>query len=622
MKKNFSKIVLLLLVVTIFTTLSFAQVKNPDTVTYATISGPDSLDPHWIYDVAGGEVIYQIYDNLINYKGESTFEFVPMLATEVPSIDNGLIKDNGLTYIFPIRKDVKFHNGDTLTPEDIIYSIKRALIFDRSGGPTWMLSEPLLGVYSIEDKAIEAAGVENYSDMFVHGNPRGELKSEYKKIMTKVFTDYIDNTVRINGDTVVFHLAQAYGPFLNILAHCGNWSAIIDKKWAIEHGAWNGEADTWWKYHDPENSKNPLSMIENGTGPFVLKKWIPEESISLERYDDYWQGPAKIKNVQIKYISEYMTRKLMLQTGDVDMAYIPVQYLSEVEKIEGIEVVKNLPSLSNVVTMFPWSINAEGNSNIGSGKLDGEGIPPDFFSDIHVRKGFSYLFPYDIFITKIAKGMAIRNPGPIPKGVIGFTDDPELYYNFDLTKAKEEFKMAWDGKLWENGCKFNIFYSEGNDVQKAANDMLAQYFRTLNPKFNLKVIGLHGQTFMQNFFTERLPFFTIGWVADYPDPHNWAPVYMGSNGNYSSFFGEAYREFARKNIDPLLEQGLKETDKEKRAEIYKELTRIAHDQAISLYIYQPGANHVQRDWIKGWYYNPIMPGAPEGADFYHLTKGE
>ena len=55
--------------------------------------------------------MYQTYDNLINYKRESCYEFVPMLATEVPSVENGLIKDDGLTYIFPIRKDVKFRKG-------------------------------------------------------------------------------------------------------------------------------------------------------------------------------------------------------------------------------------------------------------------------------------------------------------------------------------------------------------------------------------------------------------------------------------------------------------------------------------------------------------------------------
>ena len=622
MKRNLLVISLLVVLMMLFASFGFAEIKNPDTLIMAEAGGPETMDPHWAYDTASGEVIYHTYDNLINYKGESTSEFVPMLSTEVPSVENGLIKDDGFTYVFPIRKDVKFHNGDILTPEDVVYSFKRAMIFDRSGGPVWMFIEPLLGAWGIEDVVVEALGVENYSDLFVDGDPRGELKSEHQAAMTKVFTDKIDKTVEVDGDNVVFHLAQAYGPFLSILTHSAGWSSIIDKKWAIEQGAWDGKADTWWKYHDPENEKDPLYAVENGTGPFVLKTWVPEELILLERFDDYWRGPAKVKNVQIKYVTEYTTRKLMLQAGDVDMAYIPLQYISEVENIAGVEVTKNIPRLVNVVSMFPWTINAEGNSYIGSGKLDGEGIPPDFFSDIHVRKGFSYLFPYDIFITKVAKGMAIRNPGPIPKGIQGYTDDPALYYEFSLLKAKEEFQMAWGGELWEKGCKFNIFYNEGNDVRKAASDMISTYAKMLNPKFVLTPIGVQWSSYLKAFLTEKLPIYTIGWQADYPDPHNWAPVYMGSNGDYAGFFGEAYREFARENVDPLLEQGLKETDPVKRAEIYKELTQIAHDQAISIYAYQPGGNHVQRDWIKGWYFNPMISNGDNFGDAYSMYKEE
>jgi peptide/nickel transport system substrate-binding protein len=624
MKRNFLFIAFLCLTLMLFTSFSLAQIKNPDTIIYATIGGPESMDPHWGYDTASGEVVYEMYDNLIDYKGKSTAEFVPMLATEVPSVENGLISEDGLTYTFPIRKEVKFHNGDILTPEDVVYSIKRALIFDRSGGPTWMFCEPLLGVYGIEDKVVEVYGLENYSDLFVDGDPRGELKPEkkYKEAMIKFFNDYIDKTVEVDGDKVIFHLAQAYAPFINILAHSGNWSAIIDKKWAIAQGAWDGQADNWWKYHDPEAEKDPLYAVENGTGPFVLQKWVPEEVIMLERFDDYWQGPAKIKNVQIKYISEFTTRKLMLQNGDADIIYVPLQYLSEVEKMEGVIVEKNLPQLANTVCMFPWTINAEGNSYIGSGKLDGEGIPPDFFSDIHVRKGFSYLFPYDIFIERVAKGMAIRNPGPIVKGVPGYTADAALFYPFSLEKAAEEFKLAWDGQLWEKGCKFNIFYNEGNAVRKAASDILSTYAKMLNPKFNLEPVGIQWSAYLKAFLTEKLPIFTIGWQADYPDPHNWAPTYMGSHGDYASFFGEAYREFARENVDPLLKEGLQETDPVKRIEIYKKLTQIAHDQAISIYAYQPGGSHVQRLYINGWYFNPIIPGLPEGADFYNLSKGE
>jgi len=140
----------------------------------------------------------------------------------------------------------------------------------------------------------------------------------------------------------------------------------------------------------------------------------------------------------------------------------------------------------------------------------------------------------------------------------------------------------------------------------------------INPKFKITPVGMPWSAYLKAFLTETLPIFTIGWLADYPDPHNWVPVYMGSKGDYSSYFGEVYKEFAEKNVDPLTEKALKETDHVKREEIYKELLKIAHDQAISLYIYQPIGHHVERAWVKGWYYNPIRPG----IDFYSLSKSE
>ncbi len=617
MKSKLFYIVVLGLILAIGLTSSInAQVKDPDRIVYAAIGGPETMDPHWAYDTASGEIIFQVYDNLIAYDGESLSEFVPMLSTEVPSAENGLISEDGLTYTFPIRKDVKFHNGDTLTPEDVEYSFERAIIFDRSGGPVWMLLEPLLGVGSIKSLAVEQAGVESYPDMFSDE----QLKEEYRDVMTKVFTDYVDKAVEVDGDNIVFNLVQPYAPFMNILAHGGAWSAIINKSWSIEQGAWDGQADTWWEYHDPQNEEDPLYNITNGTGPFKMVRWVPEETVILERFEDHWRGPAKLKEVVYQYVNEWTTRKLMLQRGDADIVYVPVTNIKEVENMDGVELITGLATLQNAVAHMPWTLNAEGNANLGSGKLDGEGIPPDFFSDIHVRKGFSYLFPYSVNIEKSMHGQAIRNPGPIPKGLLGYTEDPELFYSFDLLEAKEEFKKAWDGEVWEKGFKFNIFYNEGNDVRKAVCDMLATYARIVNPKFEITPVGVQWSSYLKQFLAEQLPIYVIGWLADYPDPHNWVPTYLGSNGTYSGYYGEDYRQWAEENIDPLIDAALKSVNPEERASIYKEITKIAHDNAVALYLYQPIGHHVQRDWVKGWYYNAMISGLPEGADFYTIYK--
>jgi peptide/nickel transport system substrate-binding protein len=618
MKRNLLAIGLLLTLVIVFTSFAFAEIVNPDTIIVATIGGPESIDPAWSYDTASGEVIYNLYDNLIDYKGESVSEFVPMLSTEVPSVENGLISKDGLTYIFPIREGVKFHNGDILTPEDVEYSFKRSLIFDRSGGPMWMLLEPLCGVTGIENLAIKLAGVENYSDLFEDDDPKGELKSNYKEAMIKVYTDYVDKAVEVDGNKVILHLVQPYAPLLNIIAHAGSWAAIINKKWTIEQGGWDGQADTWWKYHDPVCEEDPLFKIANGTGPFILTKWIPEEIVMFERFDDYWQGPAKIKNAQIKGVNEWTTRKLMLQAGDADLVYVPQPYMTEIRNMKGVKIVENLPTLANTVAMMPWEINAEGNALIGSGKLDGEGIPADFFNDIHVRKGFSHLFPYEVFIKKVLQGQAIRNPGPLIKGLLGYSDDPSLFYEFSLLKAKREFEQAWDGQLWEKGFKFTLYYNEGNAVRQAFAEMLSTYANMINPKFKITVVGATWSAYLPLFLSRKLPMYTIGWLADYPDPHNWVPTYMSTYGAFAGFFGEPYLKFAKENVDPLCDKAIKSDDPEERAEIYKQLIKIAHDQAISLYLYQPIGHHVERTWVKGWYFNPMRPG----VDFYSLSKSE
>jgi len=575
--------------ITTTTTPTKPEIKNPNIMIEATIGEPETLDPAWAYDTASGEIIFNIYETLIFFNREKVDQFIPLIAKEVPSVENGLIKDNGLTIIFPIREGIKTHDGGVITPEDVEYSFERAMIQERDGGPVWMLLEPLLGV-------------ETLADLGNLSNPEDAAR----------IGEMIDKAVEIEGKNIVFHLKRPFPTttFFQILSQ--TWSSIVDKECAIKHGAWPGEKDNWLevfaKYHNPEVPE--LQDADCGSGPFMLEKWEHGKEVSLIRFNEYWRGPAKIERAIIKKVDEWSTRKLMFLRGDADIIYVPRQYMKELEGAEGVRVITNLPTLAIDALFFTFETDPN-SPYIGSGKLDGKGIPPDFFKDINVRKAFAYAFDWDTYIQEAWMGEAEHVPGPIPKGLPFFNPD-QPKYEFNLTKAEEYFKKAWNGEVWEKGFYLEILYNVGNIPRKTAAEILKENIESLNPKFKIYIRAVEWPTYLRAMVKGQLPVFLIGWLADYPDPHNFVHPFMHSSGAFS-----AWQKYSNPRVDELIEKGITETDPAKRRDIYYELQRIYYEDTPSVVLEQPLARHYERDWVQGWYYNPIYPG----IYFYALSKG-
>ncbi len=617
MKKS---LVMLMVVLLMGAFIGMAQstVLHPNTIVDESVGVIATLDPAWGYDTGSGEAIWQIYDNLIQYDGPSVKKFLPMLSTNVPNAKDGTILNNGKTYIFHVRKGVYFHNGDILTPQDVVYSLERVIIVDRSAGPSWMLSEPILpeinGKYvdSITQWAVKLAGVKSFSDLFIKGT-KTPKNAKYRQALINTFK-LISKAFEIKGDDVVINLPHPYPPFLFILAHGASWSSIIDQKWAIAHGAWPGTANTWWKYHNPLREGDPLYNIANGTGPFVLERWTKGREIVFKRFNKYWAGPAKIKYAIIKSVNEFTTRKLDLVRGNADIIYVPINYMSQLLNIPGVKVIKGLPTLEVDNMSFTWNINAKGNPYIGSGKLDGNGIPPDFFSNLDVRKAFEYLFPYKKYIEQVRQGQGLVINGVIPKGMLGYNPKVPVAYHQNLAKAIEYFKKAYNDELWKKGFEFTAVYAVGQSQERTALEMLKYYARKINPKFKIKVAQT--QSFIDGFTNRRFPLYMLGWLADYPDPYDFVQPYFSSQGAFAVPLGPSYTQWAEEHMDPLINETMKITNLQKRATIFEKINTISHDNALFLWTDQPYVIRVMRSWIKGWYYNPMRPG----IDFYHLSK--
>lgn len=571
-------------------------VPNPDTLIYTTFAGWDSFDPAWCYDTASGEALFHIYEGLIGYVGGSVKELKPILATKVPSVENGLIKvaaDGSATVRFPIRRGVTFHNGDVMTPEDVVYSFQRNLLADPTAGPNWILLSQLVGKDTLQE-VIDEEGAD----------------AAYQKVVEAVYIPADD------PNAVEFKFPSLKPYFLNTVADNCSWASIVNKKWCIAQGAWDAKKDNWQKWHDQPKEEMALYKVANGTGPFMLEGTPdPVTGYTLVRYDqwhlfaDDYNAAAlpKLKRIECVYVEEWTTRKLMLTEGKADIADIPRQYKAQVEGTPGIRTIYNLPGGNNNGFLLNLDTVVEGNDRLGSGKLDGKGVPPDFFMDAHVRQGFACLFPYQAYIDQVMMG-----EGTVPTGVIppfmpyfnpaqpGFTYDPE--------KAAEEFKQAYGGKLWDVGFWMRLDYNAGNVARQTGCEMFRDELLKINPKFVVEVRGIPWANYLDDNRARRMTVFFIGWLWDYPDEDNFVTPYYMSTGTYGGRGSFAKLGDLSKQIDALILQGRSEFDPAKRQAIYYELQKLGHDNALNIMNVEATTRRWMRTWLGGFEYNPTWSG--------------
>lgn len=536
-----------------------APAASNESFVWANIGTVGTIDPSKAYDDASMEAIWNLYETLIWYDGTSTEKFVPVLAASVPTVENGGITDGGKKITFPIRKGVTFHNGNSLTPEDVEYSLERAMICDPNGGPMWMLLEALVGSGSTREDGKLIEGI----------------------------VEKIAKSVEVDGNNVVISMPAPYPPIMSIFV--SSLCAIIDKQWAIENGCWDGKYENAAKFAGPEDGKEPLAKIENGTGPYVLKQWVPSDRMVYEQYENYWGKKNKIKTAIRKYTPEWSTQKLMMQSGDVSAMGFQSSRLPEMQEMKGI-TIQETPNLFVTTAFFCQEIEKSGNPNIGSGKLDGEGIPPDFFKDINVRKAFQHSFDAARYKAEVTSGKGKVLNAPLPSG-LAFQKDVKGY-DFDLEKAAEYMKKAWGGKVWEKGFKMTVLHNTGNDMRQAAAHMIAENMMELNPKFEIEVSHVEWKDYWVRYRQHVYPIFIIGWFADFADPHNFLHTFMNSTGAYGQ-----HMVFKNERIDQLTVAGIKESRASERKKIYHELQDLWVEHALGINIIQPVSTRAYKNGV-------------------------
>ena len=228
---------------------------------------PHTLDPAISGDATSHQYVTQIYSGLVRL--DDNLEPVPDIA------EKWKVSDDGMTYTFFLRKDVKFHDGTPVTASDFKYSWERAC-------------NPATGSSTAETFLGDIIGVKE------------TLAGDDPEISGVVVID--DYTLEVNIDA-----PRSY--FLFKLTYP---TSFVTDRQNVESGK------NWW--HNP-----------NGTGPFKLEEWTKGDRLILGWNDQYYGNKAKLSKIFFNLWGGVPI--VMYETGEIDVTSVPVSYKDKVTDI-------------------------------------------------------------------------------------------------------------------------------------------------------------------------------------------------------------------------------------------------------------------------------------------------
>ncbi len=348
----------------------------PDVFRYPIVTSPTSLDPGVVQDGDTLDVIQQIYEGLVTWSPQN--EVVPALA------ESWVVKEDNKTYVFTIRKGVKFHSGRECTAQDVKWAIERNC------------------VHKIQSQTVDAylSDIVGLSDV---------VKSQQaKKASDKAEIMDIPGIRVIDDYTLEIELQRPTPYFLGKLTYLV--SAPMDKD------------------HAPLDSEMRDVSQMMGTGPYRIASYERDQLITLEAYADYHGGAPVLKKIERPVIKDAQVRLNKYKNGEVDMVMLERQ---DISGLKGTEFEKDLVYFDRPAI---WYVG-----------INQETVPQ--FKDKRVRQAIAMAIEKQRIVEEVLGGHNTDANGIIPPGVPGYREDgPAL--KFDPVRAKQLLAEAGypDGK--------------------------------------------------------------------------------------------------------------------------------------------------------------------------------
>ena len=236
-----------------------AQTPRDTLVMAKDIGDIITFDPAESFELTAGEILANVYDRVMTFEPEDPGTLTGGVA------ESHTVSDDGRTITLRIRGGLTFHSGNAVRPEDVEFSLERAV--RRSGSPSFILTQ-----------------------FGWRADNVGEL------------VEVVDERhLRIT-------IVEQFSPGLVLHALSAGIGAVVDRELVMAHEH-NGDLGAGW-----------LAANSAGSGPYRLRGWQANESVILDANPRYRQGAPGMRRVVVRHVPEPGEQRLLLERGDIDIA--------------------------------------------------------------------------------------------------------------------------------------------------------------------------------------------------------------------------------------------------------------------------------------------------------------
>ncbi len=447
------------------------------------------------------------------------------------------ISADGLVYTFKLRQDATFQDGKPIRAEDFKWSFERAC-------------DPATGSTTADTYMGDIIGC------------RDKLQGKAKEVKGVEVVD--DLTLKLTID-------EPKGFFLAKMSYPTAY--VLDRE-NVESGG-------------PDWFKQP-----NGSGPFKLAQYDVEKGgIVLERNENFYGNPKPTLEQVFFLISAPINPMTGYEEGlsslgasagiTYDAIPIGINDLSRATD-------PNNPVSKEFVSADTLSVNYV-SFNVNK--------PP--FDDPKIRQAFNLALDKKRMVKLVFQGTVPVANGIVPPGMPGY-ENPDLSdYEFDPERALELIAESSYGDVTELPEIVLNLPGEGSEVGPIVKTMIESYKTNLG--LEISVEQTPWAEFLADLSQPDMPYqmFSLGWVADYPDPQNFLEVLFHSKSSQN------HGGYNNPEVDALLDKARGTQDIEERSALYQQAEQLILDDTAWIPLYFSVENWLVKPYVRGFWIPPL-----------------